>query len=161
MNPRFSRLFTCVVLPFLILTQNCSAISLKDTVALALNNNNTIKMAQNQVGRSTEEQNAAYRRLWPTLSLDSSYKYVSEIATITMPSIPGTAAKDIDLGVHDTYENGLTISWLIFNGFAKEALVRLSNIKHTAELQALSKTKKDIALKTATIYLNIQSLKLF
>lgn len=132
---------------------------LKSAIDLALNNNQQIKISDSQFNRSGEELNSIKRKQLPNLTLDSSYKYISEINKMEL-TLPGTGTKEIELGVHDTYDSGLTLSWLAFNGFGKESLTKIGENKlEIAELQ-LEKTKKEVAYKTAVCYINTKLQKI-
>lgn len=146
---------------FLFLCFACAtAVPVQDAVALALSNNYTIQAAQASRAKANEEYNASFRRLFPTLSLDSSYKYVSDVSKITMPGGPGQPAKEVEMGVHDTYDNGLTLSWLLFNGFAKESAVAMQKAKQTMAEAAAEKTRREIGFKTISAYYSAMALML-
>lgn len=132
---------------------------LRSPIDLALDNNEQIKIYNSQLVRSREELNAINRKQLPGLTLDSSYKYISEINKMEL-TLPGQGTKEIELGVHDTYDSGLTLSWLAFNGFGKESLVNIGENKlAVAELQ-LAKMKKDVAYRTAACYINAKLQKI-
>ncbi len=146
----------------LILTVSFSACAgtIEDLVAAALKNNPTVRSAEAREKKAEEEKKAAFRRLWPTLSLDSSYKYVSKVNTVTIEMPMGMGSKELEFGDHDTYDNGITLSWLLFNGFAKESAVYISEVKRSAMTLQTEKTKKEIAFRTVSTYLTARSLKL-
>jgi outer membrane protein TolC len=147
------------VFVFLLLVNLMPAGELRSTIDLALDNNEQIKIYNSQLLRSREELNAINRKQLPSLNLDSSYKYISEINKMEL-TLPGQGTKEIELGVHDTYDGGLTLSWLAFNGFGKESLVNIGENKlAVAELQ-LAKMKKDIAYRTAACYINTKLQKI-
>jgi outer membrane protein len=134
--------------------------TLPKVISLALSNNATIRSYSAQLARADEENKAAFRRLWPTIGYASDYKYISEVNKMEMPGGPGKPSTELELSQHDNYDNSLTVSWLIFNGFAKENQVYSTELrKKSAELQ-YDKARKDIAYRTASTYINIRSLEL-
>lgn len=147
------------VLIVLLLVNMLLAGELKSAIDLALNNNQQIKIFNSQFSRSREELNAINRKQLPSLMLDSSYKYMSEINKMEL-TLPGQGTKEIELGVHDTYDSGFTLSWLAFNGFGKESLTKIGENKlEIAELQ-LEKINRDVAYKTAVCYINAKLQKI-
>lgn len=137
-----------------------SAHTLKETLDMARVNNDLVKAQKAQLQKSQEEYLAVLRKTYPLLNYDASYKYVSEVAKIEMPSIAGQPAKEIETSVKDNYDNGLTLSWLAFNGFAKDNQVILAENKKELAENMLVKTEKEIALQVAKNYLNVKLLQI-
>lgn len=133
----------------LLLVCFTSAETIEQTIIAALAHSEQYLAAVNLQRQAEESQLSIQRKYWPLLKYDYSYKYVSDVAKVETPLM------SFDMGVKESYDNGLTLSWLVFDGFAREA--KLSKASLTAKLAELFqyKTKREVAFNAVQYYLAV------
>lgn len=146
------------ILIFCIHTGNTQ--SLKETIEIALESNPSIASGKSQLKESELDAKSTSRSTLPQLDFDASYRHVTERTELEFPAASPLSGMNINLGVYDTYESGLTANYILFSGFAQKNLIKLKN--HTVDLnnQQLKKTKKTIALNVIAQYRQVQNYKL-
>ena len=86
--------------------------------ALEAAQHNSATLQAVEADRQAAEKRAASRQspLWPRLTLDASYKYISEIPALTV------AGRSQPLGANDNYSLGPTLNWTLWDqGSLREA----------------------------------------
>ena len=157
----FKKMFALTgIFIFIFFTQNISAQSLKQTIDLALSGNPNIKAGQEEVRQAELSFKSTFRKTLPQINFDASYRHVTDVAELTMPSIMGMPGESIRLGTYDTYETGLTANYLLFTGFAQQSSARMKEKQKDLSAANLEKTKKDIVFKTIASYRQAQNYQL-
>ncbi|MBN1408503.1 MAG: TolC family protein [Calditrichaceae bacterium] len=151
-----------MVILFLLFVFICAAIpqSLKETIDFALGANPVIAAGKSQVEESRLDAKSTSRSTLPQIDFDASYRHVSEIAQLKFPPANPLGLTNVNLGVYDTYETGLTASYLLFSGFAQKNLVAIKDQTFKLNNQQLKKTEKSIALEVIVKYRQVQSYQL-
>jgi outer membrane protein TolC len=146
-------------LPVLLFLMGYSqAQSIREAVDLALRNNPTINAQREDWQRAQFQNKSVWRSTLPKLDFDASYRHVTDVAQIEMPIPP--AGKTIRLGAYDTYDSGITASYVLFSGFAQVNSVRQTEQQVKLGENQASKSEKDIAFQTAMMYRQIQNSQL-
>lgn len=133
---------------------------LKQTILLALENNPSIHAVEQQVQASDFLLKFIQRRTLPALQAKANYRYQSEVMELDLSGMPLLPMDRITLGARDTWETGLTLSWVLFSGFAQQAGIRKSRAQSDLARIYLGKTRKEVALQTAIGYRTVQGLLL-
>lgn len=134
--------------------------SLKETIELALEANPVIAAGKSQVEEARLDAKSTSRSTLPQIELDASYRHVSDVAQLEFPQTSPLAGMDVNLGVYDTYETGLTANYLLFSGFAQKNLIAIKNQTFELNNQQLTKTEKSIALEVIIKYRQVQNYQL-
>ncbi|HUV37129.1 MAG TPA: TolC family protein [Patescibacteria group bacterium] len=135
--------------------------SLAETVRLSLENSKSLKAEDGAARKARLEATAAFRSTLPRLDVEASYRHVTDVAGVAFPAaVPGLPAGGFDLGVYDTYEAGLTASYLLFSGFAQRN--RTLMMRQRADLAEIRRadTKRHVAFQTVALYREAQSFML-
>ena len=123
--------------------------SLKETIDLALKANPVIAADKSQVEESRLDAKSTSRSTLPQIEFDASYRHVSGVAQLEFPQASPLAGMNVNLGVYDTYETGVTANYLLFSGFAQKNLITIKNQTFELNNQQLTKTEKSIALEVS------------
>ena len=134
--------------------------SLKETIDLALKANPVIAADKSQVEESRLDAKSTSRSTLPQIEFDASYRHVSGVAQLEFPQASPLAGMNVNLGVYDTYETGVTANYLLFSGFAQKNLITTKNRTFELNNQQLAKTEKSIALEVVIKYRQAQNYKL-
>ncbi|MEJ2545152.1 MAG: TolC family protein [Calditrichaceae bacterium] len=146
---------------FLVFINAAIPQSLKETIDLALEANPVIAAGKLQVEESKLDAKSTSRSTLPQIDFDASYRHVSEVAQLDLPQInPMVPQMSVNMGVYDTYETGLTASYLLFGGFAQKNLVEMKDKTVELNNHQLNKTEKSIALEVIVKYRQVQSYQL-
>ncbi|HCY37356.1 MAG: hypothetical protein DKM50_12175 [Candidatus Margulisiibacteriota bacterium] len=142
-----------VGLLFLFLSPyQAKAENLRSLIAKAVKNNFIMKASRETIEKADYEIEAVQKQYLPSVIIDSSYRYISEVPSIALPP------RKIETGVNNNYELGIGTSYLLFNGYSREATIQLKHLqKQVAEVQ-LKKNEKDIAFNVAKVYMNTNVL---
>lgn len=111
--------------------QETSLLRLHDVELQAVNSSNSLKASHEEWLASTHKVDASNSFLFPKVSLEGTYKYISEVPTLKFPG--GTSTP---FGDHQNYSLGPSLSWnlLDFGAIQKLALSAESqNIAKSAE----------------------------
>ena len=158
MNCKIKLIITLVLF---LLVNSGNTQSLKETIDLALEANPMIAAGRSQIEESRLDAKSTSRSTLPQIEFDASYRHVSDVAQLELPQFtPQMPRMNVNLGVYDTYETGLTANYLLFSGFAQKSLVGIKN--QTVELnnRQLTKTEKSIALEVIIKYRQVQNYHL-
>lgn len=150
---RFFFLFVFVLYPVYLFSESLNSV-IRDTFLY----NPLILSYQAQVARQDFKLSAGKAALLPELNFETSYKYVSEAPSMTQPAVGLIPAKTTYLGVNSNYDMGFNLSYLIFNGFAKEHAISLLELQKEMARQQLSKAQKETALSVIKTYKAIQQM---
>jgi outer membrane protein len=140
--------------------------SLREVINLALDHSKLIAAQKAAVSESELNSIAASRSTLPKIDFDASYKHVTDRAELDFSKINPLSNAKIGLGVYDTYDTGITLSYPLFTGFALSNQVEMKNQQVSLADIQLEKTRKTIAFQTIAAYrgaqnyaLEIESLK--
>jgi len=98
--------------------------------------------------------------LWPTLSFQAQYNYVSEVLNVSFQPVPTAPAVGFSLGQHDAYKTALTVGYALFNGFKIQSAIDAAYLKSKLAATEYARAYKEQALKAATLYRRIQEMNL-
>ena len=117
-------------------------LTLRDAEKQSLQASNQLKSALSTQAAASEQADAGYANLWPRLSLEGTYRYVTTVPTVQLP-IPGIPP--LQFGANSNYSIGPTLSYQFWDtGSTRSAyhsLVKLAEARkedqRNAELQLL------------------------
>jgi len=140
---------------------NVTGQSLPETIEIALKNNPTIQAKQEAVISAQKQAEAVKSKTLPTLDFDASYRHITHVAVMDVaenlpPSLQGGFAP-FQLGNYDTYDLGISATYMLFTGFAHQNSMDIKNEQWKLTENNLKKTKKDIAFQVIAAYRQIQS----
>ncbi len=150
----------CALLLILIGCRTLLPRDLKQAIDLALQNNPAIHALEQQVAAAGHLVEFRQRRTLPGLQAKAGYRYQSEVMELDLAGLPHLPVNNITLGAKDTWETGITLSWVVFSGYARRAGIRKSRAQGELVRVQLKKTQKEMALQTATGYRTVQGLRL-
>jgi len=131
--------------------------SLKEAIGIALASNPDMASVKEQVREARLDAKSTYRSTLPQFDFDASYRHVTDRAELNLQIGGPFPARQIHLGVFDTYETGLTANYVLFSGFAQKNLVQLKNQTVKLNNQQMEKTGKKIALDVIVKYREVQN----
>ncbi|MDD5457501.1 MAG: TolC family protein [Candidatus Margulisbacteria bacterium] len=143
----------CLIV-FLLIPVAFPQVQLKDVLYKVMDNYAPLKSAKYAYEKAELELDNQRKKQLPGLAFDSSYKYISDVATITIPP------KTVAMGVNNNYDMGISATYLLFNGFAKENVIRIAEDQKEIMRQEVLKKEKDTAFETIETWKNIENLKL-
>ncbi|MEW6517164.1 MAG: TolC family protein [candidate division FCPU426 bacterium] len=91
--------------------------------------------------------------LWPRLSLEGTWRYVTEVPNITLP-MPG--ARSIPMGDNVNYSVGPQLSWTIWDSGATYYAWQALSAGYRAKEQEVEGQQREITLKTRLAYFQVQ-----
>jgi len=149
------------MLGFIFLMKSLPAQTLPEVVRQALHNNPDVRTKKSLVRQAELQACAAFRQTLPVVDFNASYRHITKIPRLDFSkkgiSIPVTP---INLGTFDTYETGISASYVLFNGFAGSEQVKIKKIQQNMANVQLRLTQKQVALQTIAAYRKVQSLLL-
>lgn len=158
MNCKIKLIITLVLFLFV---RSGNTQSLRETIDLALEANPMIAAGRSQVEESRLDAKSISRSTLPQIEFGASYRHVSDVAQLKLPQFtPQVPMMNVNLGVYDTYETGLTANYLVFSGFAQKNLLAMKNQTIELNSQQLTKTEKSIVLEVIIKYRQVQSYQL-
>lgn len=130
------------------------AVSLNEAEHLSLESSNDIKAYKAQAQASEEQALAQFAYLYPKLTFDGNYHYLTNVPKITLP-IPGIPAS-FPFGTHDNYSVGPTLSYTLWDTFAARNSYRGLDLLSQAQNEDRKKAELDLLLNLRTAYLHLQ-----
>lgn len=134
--------------------------SVSETIELAISNNPTLKAAEEDVKSAGLAKISVFRKTLPSVDFNAGYRHVTDVAEINLPGSVVMPASKIGLATYDSYETGLTASYVVFSGYAQQAAVEISDRQYRFAENNKEKSIKDIAFETVTVYRQVQARKL-
>lgn len=123
-----------------------SDFTLQEAEQLAIQNSNKLKAASFDIEVSKEQENAGFAILFPKLSLQANYTYLS-----TLPSF-----KDTPFGDHNNYSLGPMLSYTLWDTLSSfKSLEALEKLKASKQ-QDHAATKQQILLAVRSAYIRVQ-----
>ncbi|MGD9898356.1 MAG: TolC family protein [Calditrichaceae bacterium] len=157
---RFS-LIILIILSINHLTESSGfAQSVSEAIELAIINNPTLKAADEEVKSAELAKISVFRKTLPSVDFNAGYRHVTDVAEISLPGSVIMPASKIGLATYDSYETGLTASYVVFSGYAQQAAVEISDQQYRLAENNKEKSTKDIAFETVTVYRQVQAQKL-
>ena len=153
LNSCFGAVRKSTLLFLLLLNTSGIGQNVQNAVQAALNNNPRIKAQQKQLQAAVLETKAAFGESLPELSLDASYKHVTDIPKFQIPFI-GTTVK---MGTYDKFDSGISLKYVLFSGFAQQNKISLKKQLQQLQGLGLGKLKKEIAFQTIAVYRKVQA----
>lgn len=149
MNQNAVLLFMTLTLASLSAFSKETLLTLQEAETRALLYSDKIKAQQHQVESANHKITAAESALYPKVSLEGSYRYVSEIPHLALPGGQG-----LSFGDNTNYSVGPMISWNLLD------FGQTRNLIKTAELNQKSK-EKELAWfqRQVTLYVRINYFK--
>ncbi|NOX88206.1 MAG: TolC family protein [Calditrichaeota bacterium] len=149
--------FIRTALIFLLSLAPLFAQNLKQVVDLSLKQNKQLQAQKLAYKRSQLEARAVFRQTLPSIDFKASYRHVTVVPEIEFPAFfPGAVVPPIRLGLYDTYESGITASYVLFSGFALKNKVRLMTQKADLENLNLTQKQKQIVFQVIAAYRQVQ-----
>ena len=128
--------------------------TLEQTMAAALRNSDRYQTAFALYRQAQEKQYAIQRAYLPLLKYDYTYKYVSEVSSLK------TSIMDVDFGSKDTYDNGFTVNWLVFDGFGREAKLTAAEINTGLAETEVKNVQRAVVYSALRQYTSIVQLRM-
>lgn len=140
---------------FMLAAIPVGAQELQALVLRAIDHNAAMNVSRETLQKAKLEQQAMNALYLPLLAVDGSYRYVSEVAQMTLPAIP---PRTLDISTHENIDTGLSVSYLLYSGRAKESQLEIKALQvKSAELQ-LRKQSREVAFDVSRLYLTLQVL---
>ncbi len=137
--------------------------SLQTVLDMALRQNPTIRSYEEEVNQKQAEMESFRKKMLPTLDFNASYKYQTDVPVLDfakdLPPILGGFPTQT-FGVHNTYDFGFTLNYLLFAGFAEKNAAEVRTQWHSLSGEKLQKSRKEIALQVIAAYRSAQSFLL-
>ncbi len=130
-----------------------NVLTLNDLEAVALNQSLDIKSKEYEVIATQEKSHSLTSNYIPKLSLEGSYKYLSEIPEINMA--PGRVLK---FGDNINYSIGPTLTMTLFDFGAKSQLQKSLNMNVSAKKNEVNNLKSNVLFKSRLHYINLALL---
>lgn len=157
---RFS-LIILIILSLSHLTERSGfAQSVSEAIELAIRNNSTLKAANEEVKSAGLSKISVFRKTLPSVDFNAGYRHVTDVAEINLPGSVVLPASKIGLATYDSYETGITASYVVFSGYAQQAAVEISDQQYRLAENNREKSIKDIAFETVNVYRQVQVQKL-
>ncbi|MEI6805245.1 MAG: TolC family protein [Myxococcaceae bacterium] len=128
-------------------------LSLQNAEQLALQTSDRLKATEIDIDVVKEQENAGFSGLFPKLSLQGNYTYLSTLPSLAIGP-PGT--QKVTFGDHNNYSVGPTLNYTLWDTFASiknfQALEKLKEAKK----QDYAATKLQILFATRFAYIRVQ-----
>ncbi len=126
MNRFFQILFLLLIGVSLLAAQNAARpLTLSRAIELSRSNNLTLQQQEQRIRQAQSALAGQKSQYYPTLSLNGSFAYVSELAQFEMAvPIPGSAPIEIEAGSRDQYDIFAAVQQPVFTGFRIRNLVK-------------------------------------
>ena len=126
MNRFFQILFLLLIGTSLLAAQNADQpLTLSRAVELSRSNNLTLQQQEQRIRQAQSVLASQKTQYYPTLSLNGSFVYVSELARLEMAfPIPGSSPIEIEAGSRDQYDIFASVQQPVFTGFRIRNLVK-------------------------------------
>jgi outer membrane protein len=129
-------------------------LTLKDAENRALNTSNQLKALYSDKDAATEQADAQYSALLPSLTLDAGYHYVTNVPNLTLP-IPGVN-ESFPFGSHNNYTVGPTLRYTLWDtGQARDAYHGLDLLAQSRE-EDRKTGELQLVLNVRSAYLRVQ-----
>lgn len=144
--------------------QSAPPLSLRDSVALALARNLTIRLAERDLEAAASERAQAFAEFLPKLSALVDYTHRSEAPDLELPAelfalAPGitfpSSATKISLGGQDTSTLKVTLQQPLFTGFATTSNYRRANVAMEIAHSRLQTAQHALAFEVVRTYLAV------
>jgi TolC family type I secretion outer membrane protein len=142
----------CLFLLFISIS-NGSALTIKNAVSEALNNNLSLLIEDNNLDIAKEDLYQSRASFLPTVAVTGT---ISETDTSNIKLQTGAQTSDINL---NGTSKSIILSQSIFNGFARTYDLAASKSNYDLQKLNLEKNKQDITLQTIEAYYNLLFLQ--
>ncbi|NIM05813.1 MAG: TolC family protein [Armatimonadetes bacterium] len=135
-------------------------LSLEEAVSIALKNNPTVLIAEQQVRRAGGQVTEARSGLWPRLSASATHTRTGPISTVEIPTPTGT--EEIEISVPEATRYQLTLSLPLDISGQIRAATSAASLNLLAQEFALAAVRQSVALEVQEAYLGVlraESLK--
>lgn len=129
-------------------------IGLRESEEAALKFSPALMVSNLDMNAALHKADSQYSNLWPKLSLDGSYRYVSEVASISIPTTTGI--RSMALGDNTNYSIGPALNWNIWDSGATYKGWRSFEALAVAKQEEFRARKQQILLATRLSYFNVQ-----
>lgn len=132
-------------------------LSLNDSIALALQNNPAIKVAEADKDAASWKIKEAKTSKSPMLSFDHTSARASyDGGTKVVPDGNGGARSfDFSSGIANNYSNNVTLSLPLYTGGKAEGVIEQAKLGYESADYSVAKTKQQIKLDATTAYYNV------
>jgi outer membrane protein len=148
------------ILILLLFSKTCLAaaprfeLTLKDAENRALNTSNQLKALYSNKDAATEQADAQFSALLPSLTLDANYRYVTNVPSLVLP-IPGNT-EAFPFGSHNNYTVGPTLRYTLWDtGKAHDAYHGLDLLAQSRE-EDRKNGELQLLLNVRAAYLRVQ-----
>lgn len=129
---------------------------LSQVVDLAMKQNHLVQVSRLDTLSTDLERRAAWRSLLPRIQLDASYRHVTDVARLQFPATVPFRMPDVNLGVYDSYDAGLSANYVLFSGWAQQNQVKMKREqKHLSTVQ-LDQARRETAFSVISAYRGVQ-----
>ena len=147
------KIITACLLLLFISISNGSALTIKNAVSEALNNNLSLLIEDNNLDIAKEDLYQSRASFLPTVAVTGT---ISETDTSNIKLQTGAQTSDINL---NGSSKSIILSQSIFNGFARTYDLAASKSNYDLQKLNLEKNKQDITLQTIEAYYNLLFLQ--
>ena len=135
---------------------------LKEAVRMGLERNPQVQAARHAAAGARFKAKAAFRATLPSLSMDASYRHVTDVPELQLPfaPAPGVPLPAFRLGAYDSYDTGLSLQYVLFSGFAQQKRTTLTRRQALLAETNLKQARKETALNIVAAYRQVQLARL-
>jgi len=134
-------------------TTNSFSLTLKQAEEIALNSSDELKSIQSAAESTSENAEAQFSALYPKLSLDANYRYLTNVPKFSLP-FPG--ATPIPFGTHDNYTVGPTLSYVLWDTGTSRNAYNSLDLLSRARREDKKNAENQILLGIRSTYLKLQ-----
>lgn len=129
------------------------ALTLAEAESQACAHSPELAAAASDLEAAQAQASGAQALFWPRLSLEGSWRYATEIPTLTLP-VPGAGA--VALGDHVNYSLGPMLSWTLWDSGLSYYGWRAAKAGTAAKAAALRAVRREVILETRLAYFRTQ-----
>jgi len=125
---------------------------LEETLEAALASSERLRAAEHDVAAARERASAMGGLLWPRVSVDASWRYVSEVPAMSL--VPGRPA--VDFGAHRNWSVGPAASWTVWDWGSSYLAWTAAKAAADAKAEEAALVRRQVRLSASASYAGVQ-----
>ncbi|HRY29820.1 MAG TPA: TolC family protein [Elusimicrobiota bacterium] len=132
--------------------QDSLRLGLRETEERALKNSESLRAAERELAAARARERGQRAPLFPQVSLDGSFRYVSEVAAFR----PAAGGPEVKLGDNENYSVGPTLSWLMWDSGGSRNRRRSASARRRAKENEAEAARRNVLLEARLDYFQVQ-----
>ncbi len=128
------------------------ALNLKDCESRSLQNSERVQQTELELSAQQFKVDSTRSNLWPRLSFDASYRYLSVVPSIAQPK--GAA---LALGDNHNYSIGPVLNWMVFDFGATQSAAQAQQVLFNAKNEELRNARRQSLLGVRLAFYRVSS----